>query len=199
MADSEREPAGNTAQTYSLSEAIRQIKGAQAQRDDVVVDMKQAAHARLELLAQDLQQIADEIPKSDDSFDFSLSGGETPRYWIDMTAFVRMGRDPRSYEFVKDTRLGRVLLGESQDRRKIVRMVTNYVAERIIERERAMEGDWLAKGVNYANQQPGQAHGGQQVRQQAQFTLPAWFALLAFLLGTVAGAILIIAWAWFAI
>jgi hypothetical protein len=185
MAESERD-AGVPAQSYSLREAIRLIKNGQAQRDDVVVDMKQAARARLELLAQDLQPVVDEIPKGDETFEFSLSGGETPRLWIDMTAFVRMGRDPRSYEFVKDTRLGRIVLGESQDRQRIARLVTNYVAERIVERERAIEGEWLARGGVQPTPSRREAHA-----------LPVWFAALTFLLGIVAGAILLIAWAWF--
>jgi hypothetical protein len=67
--------------------------------------------------------------------------------WIDMTAFVVMGRDRRTYRFLKDTRLGRTIVLETAELADIADTITHYVAERIIERERAIEGDWLLKRV----------------------------------------------------
>jgi hypothetical protein len=49
-----------------------------------------------------------------------------------------MGRDKRMYRFVQDTRFGRIVLAESHDTTAIVEAVTDYVARRMIERERAM-------------------------------------------------------------
>ena len=54
-----------------------------------------------------------------------------------------MARDKRTYRFLKDTRLGRVVLAESQDVEDVADSVTHYLAERIIEREKAMESDFL--------------------------------------------------------
>ena len=62
-----------------------------------------------------------------------------------MTSFVVMDRDRRTYRFLKDTRLGRSVLLETANLNDMADIVTNYVAERIIERERAIEGDWLIK------------------------------------------------------
>jgi hypothetical protein len=42
------------------------------------------------------------------------------------------------YRFVQDTRFGRIVLAESHDTGAIVEAVTDYVARRMIERERAM-------------------------------------------------------------
>jgi hypothetical protein len=42
------------------------------------------------------------------------------------------------YRFVQDTRFGRIVLAESHDTAVIVEAVTDYVARRMIERERAM-------------------------------------------------------------
>jgi hypothetical protein len=67
--------------------------------------------------------------------------------WIDMTSFVVMARDRRSYRFLKDTRLGRTVILETAKLDDMADTVTHYVAERIIERERAIEGDWLIKRV----------------------------------------------------
>src|SRR5258707_8013767 len=58
-----------------------------------------------------------------------------------------MRRTRRSYRFLKDTRLGRTVIRESPNLDEIADTVTQYVAERIIERERAIEGDWVVKRV----------------------------------------------------
>ena len=129
---------------HNLAEAMNGIKSAQADRDDVVVDMKHARQSRLELLADDLRSVFEELPDDNDQFEFSLTNGEVPRLWIDMTSFIRLGADGREYEFVKDTRLGRTILGKTHKRARMGRLVTKYVAERVLERERMIEGDWIS-------------------------------------------------------
>jgi hypothetical protein len=79
-----------------------------------------------------------QIPDTVDLFDRGISQGETPRLWIDVVAHVVMGRDKRIYRFVQDTRFGRIVLAESHDVPAIVGAVTDYVARRMVERERAM-------------------------------------------------------------
>jgi hypothetical protein len=123
-----------------LSEAVRDVKNALADRDDVVVDMREAHRMRLELLASELSPVFADVPSDIDFFDFALSSGLQPRLWIDAVSHVAMGRDRRTYRFVKDTRLGRVVLAESQDMKVVGDQVTRYVAERLVERQRLMEG-----------------------------------------------------------
>src|SRR5687767_11906582 len=90
-----------------LSNAIRDVKNAAADRDDVVVELREATRMRLELLATELQPVFAEVPAEIDIFDFAVSSGLQPRLWIDAVAHVSMGRDRRTYRFVKDTRIGR--------------------------------------------------------------------------------------------
>ncbi|PLP56698.1 hypothetical protein CYK37_24305 [Mesorhizobium loti] len=123
-----------------LSEAVRDVKNALADRDDVVVDMREAHRMRLELLASELAPVFADVPSDIDYFDFALSSGLQPRLWIDAVSHVAMGRDRRTYRFVKDTRLGRVVLAESQDMKVVGDQVTRYIAERLVERQRLMEG-----------------------------------------------------------
>lgn len=123
--------------TRRLADAVRAAKIAAAHRTDVVVDIREADRARLEIFAEELQPIVDAVPAEDELFDFSLSGGPQPRFWIDGTAHVTMARDRRTYRFVRETRLGRVTLAESTESRAIVDRVTQYVAERIVERDKA--------------------------------------------------------------
>ncbi len=124
-----------------LTDAMRDVRIVAADKADVVVDMKEVDRARLEILATDLKPVFDEVPVDNDVFDFVISSGLQPRLWIDATAHVMMGRDRRTYRFVRDTRLGRVVMAESTDMRPISDHVTRYVAERLIERQRLMEGE----------------------------------------------------------
>lgn len=124
-----------------LAEAIRDVKNAVADRDDVVVDIREAQRTRLELLADDLKPVFADVDEDDERFDFAISAGAQPRLWIDSVAHVTMGRDRRTYRFLRDTRLGRVVLAESSDIKKVADQVTRYIAERVIERRRMLEGE----------------------------------------------------------
>ena len=113
----------------------------------MVVELRDAERARLELLADELRGVFAEVPAEDDQFIFTVAPGTPPRLWIDMTAFVVLGRDRRTYRFLKDTRLGRTIVLETAKLEDMADTITEYVAERIIERERAIEGDWLVKRI----------------------------------------------------
>jgi hypothetical protein len=139
--------------TSRLVDAVRKVRIASADKSDVVVEMREAAQTRLELLAQDLQPVIDDVPADDDRFDFALSSGLQPRFWIDATAHVMMGPDRRTYRFVRDTRLGRVLLAESADRDDVAESIVGYIAERIHERELVLAGEM----ISYRELQSGRA------------------------------------------
>jgi hypothetical protein len=124
-----------------LKEAVRQARIEAAERTSVVVDLRDAEWARLELLDDALDPLFAEIPPDVDLFDRGVTRGETPRLWIDAVAHVAMGRDKRMYRFLHDTRVGRHVLAESHEIPDIVKAVTTYVARRIVERQRALDED----------------------------------------------------------
>lgn len=126
---------------------MRRVRTAEAERSDVVVELRDAERARLEMLADALKGVFAEVPADNDSFLFAVAAGAPPRLWVDMTSFVVMGRDRRTYRFLKDTRLGRTVIVEAADLDEVADCVTEYVAERIVERERAIEGDWVIRRV----------------------------------------------------
>lgn len=135
--------------TKRLADAVRAAKIAAAHRSDVVVDIREADRARLEIFADELRSVVEAVPMEDDLFDFALAGGPQPRFWIDGTAHVMMARDRRTYRFLRETRLGRVVLAESTEPRIIADRVTDYVAERIVERDRALAGfDGYGRDLN---------------------------------------------------
>jgi hypothetical protein len=130
----------NGAQPPSLlKEAMHQARVEAAERSGVVVDLRDAEVARLELLDEALDPIFADVPPEVDLFDRGISRGETPRLWIDAVAHVAMGRDKRGYRFLHDSRMGRHVLAESHEIADIVRAVTTYVARRLVERQRALE------------------------------------------------------------
>jgi hypothetical protein len=121
-----------------LKDAVREARIEAAERSGVVVDLRDAELARLELLNEALDPLFKDIPPDIDLFDRGVSHGDTPRLWIDSIAHVAMGRDKRRYRFVQDTRYGRKVLAEADDIADMVKAVTHYVAHRLIEREKAL-------------------------------------------------------------
>src|SRR5712672_4140672 len=121
-----------------LRDARRQARIEAADRTGVVVDLRDAEVARLEILNEALDPLFAQIPEQVDLFDRGISQGDAPRLWIDVVAHVLMGRDKRIYRFVQDTRFGRIVIAESHDVATIVDAVTDYVARRMIEREHAL-------------------------------------------------------------
>jgi hypothetical protein len=130
-----------------LRDALRQARIEAADRTGVVVDLRDAEVARLEILNEALDPLFAQIPEQVDLFDRGISQGDTPRLWIDVVAHVLMGRDKRIYRFVQDTRFGRIVIAESHDVAPVVDAVTDYVARRMIEREHALVATPMAEPV----------------------------------------------------
>src|SRR5579883_1119389 len=134
-------PAPTVPPLSPLTQAMHQARVEAAERTSVVVDLRDAEVARLELLNEALDPLFAEIPGEVELFDRGISRGDTPRLWIDAVAHVAMGRDKRIYRFLADTRVGRRVLAESHDIAEIVQAVTAYVARRLVERQRALDED----------------------------------------------------------
>ena len=125
----------------ALKDAVREARIEAAARSAVVVDLRDAEVARLELLNDALDPLFKDIPKEIELFDRGVSKGDVPRLWVDVIAHVEMGRDKRQYRFVQDTRYGRAVMAESYEVPEMVGDITHYVARRMIERERALADD----------------------------------------------------------
>ena len=81
-----------TAQARRLADVVREVKNAAADRDDVVVELREASRTRLELVAAELAPLFAEVPADIDLFDFTISSGLQPRLWIDAVSHVAMAR-----------------------------------------------------------------------------------------------------------
>ncbi len=164
-----------------LKDAMRKARIDQAERTGVVVDLHDAEVARLELLNEALDPVFDELPAEIDLFDRGISRGETPRLWIDPIAHVAMGRDKRTYRFLQDTRYGRKVLAETGNVAEMVDAVTMYLAQRLVERERALADGSLP------------AIGSLKREAKSERLRRRWRAVLAFLFGLLAGFAILVA------
>ena len=134
--------AASDSDSFSpLKEAMHRARVEAAERTSVIVDLRDAEVARLELLNDALNPLFADIPPEVDLFDRGVSRGDTPRLWVDPVAHIAMGRDKRVYRFLLDSRVGRRVLAESHEVADIVKAVTDYVARRLVERERALDAD----------------------------------------------------------
>src|SRR5258708_31033689 len=97
--------AASESRPIRLRDALRQAGIEAGDRTGVVVDLRDAEVARLEILNEALDPLFAQVPDRVDLFDRGISQGDTPRLWIDVVAHVVMGRDKRIYRFVPDTRL----------------------------------------------------------------------------------------------
>src|SRR3954464_13575350 len=83
----------NTGKVRSLKETLRKVRTAEAERSDVVVELRDAEPAPGELLAEELRGVFAEVPAEDEQLASTVAAGTPPRLLIDMTGFVMMGRD----------------------------------------------------------------------------------------------------------
>lgn len=123
----------------NLSDAIDQARTTQADRQDAVAEVNAAEIARLELVLSELAPVIAELPADADQFLCALVPGDPPRLWVDMVSFVVMAPDKRTYRFVTDTRAGRTVRVETPDPGKVADVVTEYLAHRIVDRQRLRE------------------------------------------------------------
>jgi hypothetical protein len=169
-----KKAAAETPETANaLKDAVREARIEAAERSAVVVELRDAELARLELLNEALEPWFKDIPHDVELFDRGVSRGDVPRLWIDVVAHIEMGRDKRQYRFVQDTRYGRAVLAEDYEVPAMVQAVTRYVARRLVERERALTDDAggsVAQGVLYT------------ARRRRR-----WQAVRAFIYGLVVG------------
>lgn len=179
----------------SLGRAIRDVRVADVEQNSVIVELGDTERARLELLGEALADVQKELPDDMDMLTFQIVPGRKPRFWVDITSFVEMARDKRTYRFLKDTRLGRVVLSESANVEDTADAVTHYLAERIIEREKAMESDYLLDkmGKNAVDQSAVE----EAKRAKAAEERGSWGGIWWFLFGVIAGAIGLVLYAWF--
>ncbi|MGE0751734.1 MAG: hypothetical protein AB7K64_14245 [Variibacter sp.] len=177
-------PQSHGPRPSRLKEAVREARIEAAERTGVVVDLRDAELARLELLNDALDPVFEDVPPNVELFDRGMSRGDQPRLWIDMIAHVAMGRDKRTYRFLQDSRFGRRILAESTEIPVIVDAVTRYIARRLVERDRQLSGD--ETGADSLTRYVSALQRGRR-----------WRGFALFVLGALIGIVALLAAAWF--
>lgn len=174
----------------SLGDVVRIVRDAAADRSDAAAELRELRRTRLELLAEELKPVFADVPDDDPQFDFVLSAGLQPRLWIDATAHVAMARDSRTYRFLRDSRLGRSVIAESTQMSDIAKAVTRHIAERMIERQRMLDGPLLPA---YREK----AKTAEALPERRSRPLAQWgeyvSGLLLVIFGAIAGAAILVA------
>jgi hypothetical protein len=125
----------------SLKAALRRARIEDAERADVVSDLRGAEIARLEALHAALEPVLAQAPEDIDLFDLGLALGAKPRLFIDMIGYVEMARDKRRYRLVQNLRHGAVVIAETDSLDRMTEAATDYIARRMVEREKALASD----------------------------------------------------------
>lgn len=128
----------NAQAAIALAEALNRARQQRVGRDARAADARVISVGRLETLRARLAPIYAAIPRDVELFDLGLVGHTPPRLFVDIIAFIEMAGDGRTFRLVQETRNGRVTLGESSDEGGMCALVTDYIAVRLVERERAM-------------------------------------------------------------
>lgn len=190
-----------------LQQVIREVQIAQAERDDVVVALRETERARLEILAEALDGVFDSLDDRQNEFALAILPTQPPRFWVDSTTFVLLGRDRRTYRLVKETRLGRNVILETTDVETIADAVTRYVAERIVEKNRALEAEWVpnpdltepASSSAVKNPNTGIFDSGYRRTAPRDQMRGVFWAAAGFGFGVLAGIFLLLVYAWVAV
>jgi hypothetical protein len=160
-----------------LKQALHNARIEAAEHSAVIIDMRDAEVARLEILNEAIDKVFKEIPaRHTDYFDRGVSGGLQPRLWLDAITHVVMGNDKRTYRLLTDTANGRRVQEESTDVPAMREAITRYVARRLVAREQSLATTETKEDAPKKN-------------------LGA--VLAAFVLGAVAGAAALFAAVWF--
>ena len=117
-----------------LEETMRLVRERDANSKGKFAQLKRDA---LLALRDDLSDVINDIPYDAHFFDFRISGKEPARLWVDATTFITLADETGNYRMLKETRAGRVLLCESDDRKAVGDATVNYIAERLAEWERS--------------------------------------------------------------
>jgi len=125
----------------SLRDALRRARAESAEKSGVLVELRTAEMARLDLLKEALEPVLQQVPQYIDLFETAIMPGDPARLFLDQLGFVEMAADKRTYRFFQDTRYGRTLIAQSDKLPAMVAAMTDYVARRMVEREKALASD----------------------------------------------------------
>jgi len=124
-----------------LDKAISEARQSQGMHFDARRDGLDAETLRLEVLRLELANLVKGRTEAEKFIDLKLFSGDRPRLWIDLVSYVVMAPTPRHYQLMRDRQDSCEVLYETENRAEMVEIVTGYIANRILIRERQLSPD----------------------------------------------------------
>lgn len=116
--------------------ALREARLAEAAHFEAAQDLRDSKSLRLQILKDDLLPAVQASPEARALFDLTLLPGDPPKLWVDLTSYVVMEPDHRTYRFLQDRQDAREVLFETADRDAAAAAVRRHMAHRLVARER---------------------------------------------------------------
>ena len=119
-----------------LGDALREARLAEAAHFEAALDLRDSKTLRLQILKDELLPATQETPEARELFDLTLIPGEPPKLWVDLTSYVVMEPDHRTYRVLQDRQDSRDILFEGIDREQAAAAIRRHMAHRLVARER---------------------------------------------------------------
>ncbi len=126
------------ATSSQLDKAVSHAREAQGSHFDARSDYLDATTLRLEVLRLELAGLIKGRVEAERFIELQLLGGDKPRLWIDLVSYVVMKPTPRHYQLVRDRQDSSEVLFETENQAEMIEAITEYIANRIVLRERQM-------------------------------------------------------------
>jgi hypothetical protein len=134
-----------------LADALREARLAEAAHFEAALDLRDSKTLRLQILKDELLPSVQASAEAKDLFDLTLLPGDPPKLWVDLTAFVVMEPDHRTYRVLQDRQDSRDLLFEGTDRAEAAAAIRRHMAHRMVARERQSPLLPAVSGTGYSS------------------------------------------------
>ena len=134
-----------------LADALREARLAEAAHFEAALDLRDSKTLRLQILKDELVPTVQSSPEARDLFDLSLLPGDPPKLWVDLTAYVVMEPDHRTYRVLQDRQDSRDILFEGRDRDEAAAAIRRHMAHRLVARERQFATPGPVSSTGYSS------------------------------------------------
>ncbi|MEI8180064.1 hypothetical protein [Aestuariivirga sp.] len=119
-----------------LADDLREARLAEAAHFEAALDLRDSKTLRLQILKDELLPTVQATAEAKELFDLTLIPGEPPKLWVDLTSYVIMEPDHRTYRVLQDRQDSRDILFEGSDREQAAAAIRRHMAHRLVARER---------------------------------------------------------------
>ncbi len=134
-----------------LAEALREARLAEAAHFEAALDLRDSKTLRLQVLKDELVPTVQSSPEAKELFDLTLLPGDPPKLWVDLTSYVVMEPDYRTYRVLQDRQESRDILFEGADRAEAAAAIRRHMAHRLVARERQTTALPPVPGAGYSS------------------------------------------------